>query len=383
MTKLQIRTALIDQTGRNSLVTDAAGGDYSDNGADFHIEEGLSFLDDALPHPGITRQFVQKVHSAQQLLYFPDARSAERVVVVDSDGIELTMERDDGFDQARSRESTGMPTMYTVENFDGFLPFTAEVLVESTTASGNDTLFDGEVTPGWGLVATSTATSELSDVGTLSFTVPASATAVGTWKLCYGDPGEDTPFITSPFRKITVEFTLERSLAAAVPAFVLRILGNDNMEPEQQTNLVALANGRYSYTFDAVTPNGFVYVSFRMIGDAAAISNSTATISNVRVYTHCTESIRVWPVPSESYTIYAYGRYLNRRLLSESDSNWWTSEYPWEVIRAAKMSIEGQLHRNETGEDGHLRPLMLRVRQIYMNRFVAPRYRGKPLSRMG
>jgi len=45
MNLLQLRTKLIELSGRFDLVTDAAGGDYSDNGADFFIYEGQKHLD--------------------------------------------------------------------------------------------------------------------------------------------------------------------------------------------------------------------------------------------------------------------------------------------------------------------------------------------------
>jgi hypothetical protein len=45
MNLLQLRTKLIELSGRFDLVTDAAGGDYTDNGADFFIYEGQKHLD--------------------------------------------------------------------------------------------------------------------------------------------------------------------------------------------------------------------------------------------------------------------------------------------------------------------------------------------------
>lgn len=45
MNLLQLRTKLIDLSGRFDLVVDAPNGDYSDNGADFFIYEGQKFLD--------------------------------------------------------------------------------------------------------------------------------------------------------------------------------------------------------------------------------------------------------------------------------------------------------------------------------------------------
>ena len=45
MNLLQLRTKLINLSGRFDLVVDAAGDDYSDNGADFYIYEGQKHLD--------------------------------------------------------------------------------------------------------------------------------------------------------------------------------------------------------------------------------------------------------------------------------------------------------------------------------------------------
>ena len=45
MNLLQIRTQFVDLSGRFDLVVDAPGGDYTDNGANFFINEGRKFLD--------------------------------------------------------------------------------------------------------------------------------------------------------------------------------------------------------------------------------------------------------------------------------------------------------------------------------------------------
>jgi len=45
MNLLQLRTKLIELSGRFDLVVDPKGDDYSDNGADFFIYEGQKFLD--------------------------------------------------------------------------------------------------------------------------------------------------------------------------------------------------------------------------------------------------------------------------------------------------------------------------------------------------
>jgi hypothetical protein len=382
-TRRDIRRLLIDQTGRNSLVVDAIGGNYADNGADFHINAGLAFLDDRLPTPSLSRMFSQRIHTGQQTIYMPDCRSAEQLIIVD-ESVECILERDDDFYSrcGVNQEETLTPSRYTIEHFDGQLPFNAEVLVEDDDASGNDSLFAGYSEPGWGLVATTGADVDLSDIATLSLDTAADTTALGTFKIAYGDPDVDTPFIKSPFRKITVTFTLSSALDEDVSSFILRVRGNDSMEPAQIEDLSALADGRYSYTFNAESENGFVYVTFRLINGVGA-GDSSASISDIRVYTHCTEAVRLSAPSDGNYDLYAYGRFLNRRLVSDYDSNWWTNEYPQLVVRAAKASIEGQLHRNETGERGHIDPIVMELRQIYMNRFVRPRFGGKPLSRMG
>ena len=44
MNLLQIRTKFVQLSGRYDLVVDAAGGDYSDNGADFFINAGFGIF---------------------------------------------------------------------------------------------------------------------------------------------------------------------------------------------------------------------------------------------------------------------------------------------------------------------------------------------------
>ncbi|MHA2403901.1 MAG: hypothetical protein ACXADH_12975, partial [Candidatus Kariarchaeaceae archaeon] len=80
-TLLYIRTLLIDQTGRFDLGTDPANGDYSDNGANFHIRAGQRILDLMQDHPRTIATYQKDIASGENTAVFKYNRSVERVWV--------------------------------------------------------------------------------------------------------------------------------------------------------------------------------------------------------------------------------------------------------------------------------------------------------------
>ncbi|MHA2066951.1 MAG: hypothetical protein ACXABY_21505 [Candidatus Thorarchaeota archaeon] len=82
-TLLYIRTKLVDLSGHYELVTDAAGGDYSDAGADFHIRAGQRILDLMQDHPRTLATYKEDVVDGDHTVTFKYNRSIEKVEVTD------------------------------------------------------------------------------------------------------------------------------------------------------------------------------------------------------------------------------------------------------------------------------------------------------------
>jgi len=79
MTLLDIKKAIIEQTGRLGLVKDAVADDYDDNGIMFHIQAAQRFLDRAMEYKGDKSIFFQRLTPGQVTVSFYRPRFIESV----------------------------------------------------------------------------------------------------------------------------------------------------------------------------------------------------------------------------------------------------------------------------------------------------------------
>lgn len=82
MTLLELRTKFVEESGYYQLVTDAAGGDYSNNGADYYIQAGSRLLDGAQEIPQHHATYPKDIVAGDHKVVFSDNRSMESVWVV-------------------------------------------------------------------------------------------------------------------------------------------------------------------------------------------------------------------------------------------------------------------------------------------------------------
>lgn len=82
-----IRTLLVNRSGRYDLVTDASGGDYSDNGANAFINAGQRYLDRLLGYTKQDAWLYKSLTAGESFLTFQYARYIKQVWVANtSDG---------------------------------------------------------------------------------------------------------------------------------------------------------------------------------------------------------------------------------------------------------------------------------------------------------
>lgn len=77
-TLLQLRTELVNRSGRFDLVSDYAGGDYTDNGANQFINAGQRFLDNQFDTFGSQRVHKQDLASGEYRFNLPLLRNLQR-----------------------------------------------------------------------------------------------------------------------------------------------------------------------------------------------------------------------------------------------------------------------------------------------------------------
>jgi len=90
MTKVELRRKFAELAGRLDLVTDYAGADYTDNGADFFLEAGQRELDRMFKYPKEVGRIWNTVAAGTYYMRFQDCRAIQHVWINDDeDAIEL------------------------------------------------------------------------------------------------------------------------------------------------------------------------------------------------------------------------------------------------------------------------------------------------------
>lgn len=81
MNLLQIRKKLVELSGLYSLVEDYEGGDYSDNGADFFIQNGQKWMERKLDTPNAPAEYQITLSAGDHSILVSDSRAVKRVRV--------------------------------------------------------------------------------------------------------------------------------------------------------------------------------------------------------------------------------------------------------------------------------------------------------------
>jgi hypothetical protein len=91
------------------------------------------------------------------------------------------------------------------------------------------------------------------------------------------------------------------------------------------------------------------------------------------------KGIMLAPTPSVGMTLQILAAWHTAKLVNDTDVSYWTLEEPALLIRACKMHMETDLHRNSEGRRDYEAPLLMELRQIYHD-FVQEEMSG-PASR--
>lgn len=81
MNLLQIRKKLVELSGLYDLVEDYEGGDYSDNGADFFLQNGQKWMERKLDTPKSPAEFRTNLSAGDYTILVSDSRAIKRVRV--------------------------------------------------------------------------------------------------------------------------------------------------------------------------------------------------------------------------------------------------------------------------------------------------------------
>lgn len=364
-TKKDIRQLVVSQTGRSDLVVNEASGDYSDRGADFHIDAGLRYIADSEPSKSMERRFVQSIYEGQREVYFPFARSIEDLTLDDLPA-RLTRLMPQELRHFSRRDSdgdpeSGRPCQFCVDDFNG----------EMTIGSTENTSGDTQVGENW--VLTNDADSDI-NLSQRQFTLNCEAgetEVLATYQFNYSDPSVEK---ITPFRNMSLQ------MKVVMDDGYLEIMFRGPEEEDQSVIFESPKDGYVSLNAVAVG-NGFNRFRIRYYREGTGDPIGPCVISDIRLFAHGTERVLLNPYSDGTYALYAHGRF--QTILShDDDHNWWTNEYPDVVVTAAKLSIEGQLNRNGEGENQYTMSLDRRLRKIHYAH-TRSKFGNRPLRRRG
>lgn len=147
-TLLAVRKEFVAKSGRHNLVTDFAGGDYSDNGADIYLNKAQRDLDGRVPHPFNLRRVVKDVAVDDRIVEIDKPRYIHEVFLnVDSDGSKVELKRkkwEELWPAYSDTTTSGAPKYYAIgtgspapEIESGFDPTAHEGAFDMPTDSWN------------------------------------------------------------------------------------------------------------------------------------------------------------------------------------------------------------------------------------------------------
>lgn len=322
MTLDELRQALVEQSGHTGLVTDAEGADYSDKSglltnATYYLNSGLRWLNRLWGTPGQARFYETTLAQGDWALQVPNLRHARHVYIHDGTTRYRLLYRPlswlkkmydepfDNVDEDRPRYWSRGDGMWETEPVDA---------VEHLT-NGE---FDADLS-GWD--------------GTLYWEWNAGGYAVsldtGISGLYQNVPGSLEGLVLSFDAVIPPAATLTVKTGVGVGAVTVATI---------------TATGSYSYTLTASNIDGVLFTT---------TTTSGVQIDNVSLVTPAVEGVKAdiitMPPADQDYTLKVYGDFRTTDLSADADDNWWTEQHPEFVIRAARIMLELDGHRNISG----------------------------------
>jgi len=355
---VQARRVLCEQSGYHELVTDFNGGDYSNNSAlisnaTYYLNAGQRWIDQRWSNQQVRKRFVTTIPTGAWSVSIPLLDYVERVDIWDGDDrYRLAQKTEAELRDMYSEDLFGNVTQarpkyyaeathYEVEllqnpDFDSspvIIDFPADGLAGLLTqiqqspgawiAMGGEQSGDGSAIP-W-----SWANGELSVSNYGAGDSPVVAQYVG--EVAAGD--------------VTVTVELGGDGEGSVSIWIRSVDGTTS-EFQTLSHVTTL-----THTFEDLGAWSIIQV-INTGGDNTVISGVSVTAESVEA--NPLPSIRVpWfvtmPPADKTYLLHVFGDFRMESLIDDADTNYWLQAYPEHVIRAARLQLEMDGHRNISG----------------------------------
>lgn len=310
-TLLEIRTLLVQQTGKYHLVTDYEAGTYTDNGADFYINAGQRRIDDMFAFKKDAAWYYNVLAAGSTFVQLNSARYVEEVWMEDrlSPRGRTKLEHKS---EAWMREE--YPTLPDSANTNGTPKYWASVNV--------------------GLPPTE-FTAHMTRITAATKANPCVITSAA-----HGFVNGDTVYINN-----VVGMTELNGLSFTVA-------------------------GATTDTFQLSGINSTAYTTY-VSGGTAATSANYATVEDYDTLMfgnhYLTTGIKIMPPPDTQVTIQTLARIYSREMTADSHVSFWSWVYPDVLLLAAKIEIEANIHVNFERVNAMNAVLKDKLKQIQYN----------------
>jgi len=387
MNLVQLSRLLVEQSGLQDLVEDAAGGDYSPNSAllsnsAYFLNAGLRLINRRWESSGTKRRFIHNLAAGSYAFSVPHLDAAKFIDY--SDGV--TRKRLTYVLPHQLREM--YPEPYDIVESDTPMFWTYN---EGRSTSSVPILADGGLTT----APTETNTNITSDAGAaLMYAAPNTWFAFPSAAWAYSSSTQTNSYIPnangaymgryvgqdyeSGVSITIVAETVAQSIGVAVGYFngtsftaidssstLLTGSGTVSFTPSITWNclyIMAASAGTFS------TPAGTL--NFIPVADGqGSISSVYATVGQFQDIDDLRDTddkqIIIMPRPDAAYTYQLFGDFKTANLSADTDSNWWTENHPELVIRGARVQLELDGHRNISGMTGFLGQLEAELERMH------------------
>lgn len=359
----QIRQALGEQSGQYGFFTDAQNGDWSDKAglmtnATYYINAGIRYLDRRWSMSGTARRRAYSVVADQWNFEIVNADFIRRIDLTTSAGVVSRLENKtyqqlrDHYAKEWASVTAGKPLYWAIvpesENIGELIDpnFLTEPIIMDDT---------DQTAPDW----KSALISNPNKWVCMQSSQWSWASGVLSWDKA---ADESDPFSAGiylgRYADASVVVDLSVSVNSGVISFGLFDYDGTTF------NLVASQQGVSSssdFELEASAPWNVIGIGVES-DQAGEGSVSRVSIAEKRPY-----NIVTMPPSDAVYTLNVFGDFTNNALEGDLDTNYWTETHPELVVRAARVQMEMDQHRNVSGATAFQTQLEGELDRIFAN----------------
>lgn len=349
MNHAHLRQALVEQSGYAALVTDAAAGNYANKSglmtnATYYLNAGIRWLDRRWSLTGTMRRRLYSVIADQWNFAIPNTDFIRRIDLTTSAGVVSRLQQKtyqwlrDYYGKEWAEVDSAKPLYWAIvpESEDIGELLDANFLTEPIIMDDDDAEIDNWkaamlANPNKWVALQSNQWSWAS--GTLSWDKEAldeTSCAVGSYIGRY----------------IDATIVVDLDITVTTGSITFALIDYDGTEYTAVSDIQTVT-GSGDFELSATAPWNVIAIGFGARTDAGEGSVSRVSIAEKRPY-----NIVTMPPSDTTYSLNVFGDFTNIALEGDIDTNFWTDTHPELVVRAARVQLEMDGHRNVSGLEG-------------------------------